>query len=124
MRWKQGLREETGIRFAAPPDEVEGYAGRGVDGWAITTAAGYLFRDEAGDAWWIIFQPYPDSGSHGDRARGDILACSESHDDLVQVRLLASDVQRGDAEAAFRLSASLLFADAAEVAGRIPHTSG
>jgi len=124
MRWKQGLREESGIRFAAPPDEVDGYGGRGVDGWAITTAAGYLFRDEAGDAWWIIFQPNPDSALHGDRAPGDILACSESHDDMVHVRLLASDVQRGDAETAFRLSGSLRYADAAEVAGRIPRTSG
>ncbi|MFP3462059.1 hypothetical protein R5O87_14525 [Arthrobacter globiformis] len=123
MRWNKGLREEGGIRFAAPPDAVEGYGGRGVDGFAITTAAGYLFRDEAGDPWWIIFHPYPESVSHGDRARGDILACSESHDDVVHVRLLASDVQRGDAEAAFRLSAPLGYEDAVEVAGRVPRAA-
>ncbi|UKA53396.1 hypothetical protein LFT45_16945 [Arthrobacter sp. FW305-BF8] len=124
MRWTKGLREEGGIRFSAQPDEVEGYGGRGVDGSAVTTAAGYLLRDEAGDAWRVIFQPYPESSSHGDRVIGDILACSESHDEVVHVRLLASGVRWADATAAFRQDAPVRYEDAARVASTVPRAAG
>ncbi|YCH09710.1 hypothetical protein ACTAQJ_09150 [Arthrobacter sp. alpha11c] len=111
---------DGGLRFAAPPDSVEGYGGRGVDGAAYRPPAGYLFRDEAGDTWWIIFQVSPDPGSHGPKVRGDVLGCSEAYDELVHVRVLAADVLRADADSAFRQQAPSSYEEAARVAASIP----
>lgn len=115
-------QEDTdgGLRFAAPPDSVEGYGGRGVDGAAYRPPAGYLFRDEEGDAWWIIFQVSPGPGSHGAKVRGDVLGCSEAYDELVHVRVLAADVLRADADAAFRQQSPSSYEEAANVAAGIP----
>ena len=111
---------DSGLRFAAPPDSVEGYGGRGVDGAAYRPPAGYLFRDEAGAAWWIIFQVSPGSDSHGPKVRGDVLGCSEAYDELVHVRVLATDVLRMDADAAFRQQSPSSYEEAANVAAGIP----
>ena len=119
MVWHQ-KDGEGGVRFAAPPDSVEGYGGRGVDGAAYSSSAGYLFNDKAGDTWWIIFQIPPDSGSHGSKVRGDVVACSAAYDELVHVRVLAADVLRNHADAAFRQKAPFSYEEAAEVAASIP----
>ncbi len=119
MGWHQG-DTDGGVRFAASPHAVEGYEGRGVEGAAYRPPAGHLFTDEAGDAWWIIFQISPNPGSHGSKVRGDVLACSAAHEELVHVRVLASDVLRVDADAAFRQDAPLSYEEAAEVAASIP----
>ena len=119
MGWHQS-DAEGGVRFAAPSEAVEGYEGRGVEGAAYHPPAGYLFRDKAGDTWWIIFQISPDSGSQGSKVRGDVLACSAAHNELVHVRVLAADVLRVDAGAAFRQNAPSSYEEAAEVAASIP----
>ena len=107
MRWDDG-DAEAGIRFSASADAVEGYGGHGVDGIAFAPRSGYLFRDEAGDTWWVIFQPFSDSGFHGDQVLGkNILACSAAYDEVVHVKVLASGVRRADAEAAFRQEITL-----------------
>jgi hypothetical protein len=122
MSWHQG-DGEGGVRFAAPPEAVEGYDGRGVEGAAYCPPAGYLFRDEAGDTWWIIFQMSPQAGSLRSQARGDVLACSASYDELVHVRVLASDVLRVEADTAFRQNAPSSYEEAVEVASRIPRAA-
>lgn len=119
MGWHQG-DAGGGVRFAAPPEAVEGYDGRGVEGAAYRPRAGYLFRDGAGATWWIIFQVAPGPGSHGSKVRGDVLACSAAYDELVHVRVLAPDVLRVDADAAFRQNSPFSYEEAAEVAARIP----
>jgi hypothetical protein len=118
MGWNQG-QAEGGLRFAASPDTVQGYEGRGVEGAAYRPPAGYLFRDVSGDTWWIIFQMSPDMGSNGPKVRGDVLACSAASDELVHVRVLASDVLRVDADAAFRQNAPFSYEEALEVAANI-----
>src|SRR5690349_16403057 len=107
---------DGGLRFAAAQASVEGYGGRGVDGEAYRPPDGFLFRDEAGNTWWIIFQVSPDPGSHGPKDRGDVLGCSESYDELVHVRVLATDVLRVDADAAFRQHSPSSYEEAANVA--------
>jgi hypothetical protein len=82
------------------PDAVEGYGGRGVDGAAYCPPAGCLFRDKAGDTWWVIFPISPGPGSQGARIRGDVLGCSAAYGGLVHVRVPAPGVLRADA--AFR----------------------
>ena len=119
MGWHQG-DTEGGVRFAASPDTVEGYEGRGVEGVAYRPPAGYLFKDDAGATWWVIFQMSPDAGSHGSKVRGDVLACSAAYNELVHVRVLASDVLRVNADAAFRQNAPCSYEEAAEVAASIP----
>jgi hypothetical protein len=119
MAWHQG-DTEGGVRFAAPQEAVEGYEGRGVEGPVYHPRAGYLFRDEAGATWWIIFQIYSDSRSHGSKVRGDILACSAAYDELVHVQVLAFDVLRADADAAFRQHTPFTYEEAVEVATSIP----
>ena len=99
---------------------VVGYGGRGVDGDAFLPRAGLLFRDETGGTWWVIFQPLQDSVVQGDQAVGDILACSASYDDMVQVRVLASSVGRADAAAAFRQRAPFRYEEAVGAARAVP----
>lgn len=113
-----------GVRFDAPAHAVVGYQGRGVDGAAYLPPTGILFVDAAGDPWWIIFQE--SAGIHSRRAlvRGDVLACSEHPDELVHVRVLAADVLRTDADAAFRQNAPVSLEEAAEVAAHIPRPGG
>ena len=118
MEWRQG-RGDGGLRFAAAREYVEGYGGRGVDGFAYQPPGDYLFRDESGGVWWIIFQESDDDANKS-RRRGDVLACSESYGELVHVRVLASDVGRAEADAAFRQNVPCTFEEAAEVAVRIP----
>lgn len=116
-------QEVAGLRFAAVPQAVEGYGARGVDGTAYRPPGGYLFLDKFGDTWWIIFQEFPDAGSHGPRAQGDVLGCSESHEEMVHVRVLASNVNRADADAAFRKNTPSSYEEAVEVASRIPRAA-
>jgi hypothetical protein len=118
----RGLREHgpAGLRFAAAPEDVEGYDGRGVDGIAYRPPGGYLFRDKSGGTWWIIFHEFLDDDSHKSRGRGDVLGCSESHEELVHVRVLASNVKRVEADAAFRQNTPSSYEDAVNVAARIP----
>jgi hypothetical protein len=123
MSWHQG-DGEGGVRFAAPPEAVEGYDGRGVDGAAYFPRSGYLFADDAGDPWWIIFQISPGTGSRRAQVRGDVLGCSAVHDELVHVRVLAADVLRVDADAAFRQNLPISFEEAAGVAARLPRAGG
>lgn len=122
MRWDD-VGAEAGTRFSASADAVEGYGGRGVDGTAFHPASGYLFRDQDGDRWWMIFQSYSDSHAHGDQVLGDILACSASYDEMVQVRVLASGVRRADAEAAFRKRAPFSYEQAVHAARLVPHSA-
>jgi hypothetical protein len=119
MSWHQ-WDAEGGVRFAAPPEAVDGYQGLGVDGVAYMPAGGYLFTDAAGDPWWIIFQISPGPFSRRALVRGDVLACSEVHDELVHVRVLAADVLRVDADAAFLQNAPLSFEEGVAVAARLP----
>lgn len=119
MSWHQG-DGEGGIRFAAPPESVAGYDGRGVDGAAYFPAGGLLFTDNAGDPWWIIFQVSPGAVVPRTQVRGDVLGCSAVHDEVVHVRVLAADVLRVDADAAFRQNPPLSFEEAVEVAARLP----
>jgi hypothetical protein len=116
----RGLREHgpAGLRFAAAPEDVEGYGGRGVDGIAYRPPGDYLFRDKSGGTWWIVFHEFLDDDSH--KGRGDVLGCSESHEELVHVRVLASNVNRVEADAAFRQNAQSSYEDAVDVAARIP----
>lgn len=123
MNWRD-VDGAGGVRFAAPPEDVVGFQGRGVDGTAYLPRGGILFLDAAGDPWWVIFQESPGNYSRRALVRGDVLACSEHHDELVHVRILAADVLRADADAAFRQNAPLSFEDAAEVAARIPRPGG
>ena len=120
-----GNREHraAGLRFAATPEAVEGYSGRGVDGTAYRPPGGYLFRDQAGDNWWIIFQELPHTASQRSSVHGDVLGCSESHDELVHVRVLASNVTRADADAAFRQKIPSSYEEVAAVAARIPRAA-
>lgn len=119
MGWHQG-DTEGGVRFAALPDAVEGYEGRGVEGAAYRPRADYLFRDESGATWWIIFQRSPDSGPHESKVRGEVLGCSAAHNEPVHVRVLASDVLRIDADVAFRQNSPFSYEEAVEVAASIP----
>jgi hypothetical protein len=119
MRWHD-VDGAGGVRFAAEPKEVVGYRGRGVEGAAYLPRGGILFKDAAGDPWWVIFQESPGTDPRRTRVRGDVLACSATHDELVHVRVLAADVLRVDADAAFRQNAAVSLEEAAEVAARIP----
>lgn len=121
MGWHQG-GADGGVRFTALPGAVEGYDGRLVEGAAYCPPGGYLFRDEAGVTWWIIFRIYPDPDSRGSKVRGDVLACSAAHDELVHVRVLASDVLRVNADAAFRQNAPSSYEEAVQVAACIPRS--
>ena len=120
-----GHREDrnAGLRFAAAPEAVEGYFGGGVDGAAYRPPGDYLFRDQSGINWWIIFQELPGIDPHGPRTHGDVLACSESHDELVHVRVLATNVKRTDADAAFGQNVPSTYEKAEEVAARIARTT-
>lgn len=120
-RWSErGLRERrpAGLRFSAAPANVEGYDGRGVDGIAYRPPGGYLFKDKSGGAWWIIFHQFPTDDPHAPR-RGDVLGCSESHEELIHVRVLAADVGRNDADAAFRDNMPSSYEEAEKVAAQI-----
>ena len=121
MGWHQG-EADGGVRFTAPPGAVEGYDGRRVEGAAYCPPEGYLFRDEAGVTWWIIFRISPAQDSRGSKVRGDVLACSAAHDELVHVRVLAADVLRVNADAAFRQNAPSSYEEAVQVAASIPRS--
>lgn len=114
---------EAGLRFAATPEAVEGYGGRGVDGTAYRPPAGYLFQDRTGGQWWIIFQEFPHAGSRRPAIYGDVLACPETHDELVRVRVLASNVNRVDADAAFEQNGPSNYEEAVEITARIPRAT-
>lgn len=113
-----GERRPAGLRFAAAPDSVEGYGGRGVDGIAYRPPGDYLFKDKSGGTWWIIFHQFPTDDPHTSR-RGDVLACSESHEELIHVRVLAADVSRNEADAAFRDNMPSSYEEAEKVAAQI-----
>jgi hypothetical protein len=113
-----------GVRFAAPAEEVAGFGGGGVDGAAYLPRGGIVFMDAAGDPWWVIFQESPGVHSRRTQVRGDVLACSAHHDELVHVRVLAADVLRVNADAAFRQHTPVSLEEAAEVAARIPRAVG
>lgn len=115
-----GEHGAAGFRFAAVPGNVEGYGGRGVDGAAYRPPGGYYFLDKAGAPWWVIFQEFPEAGPRGPQVHGDVLGCCESHEDLVHVRVLAPNVNRADADAAFRKNPPSTYEEAVEVASRIP----
>lgn len=109
-----------GIYYRAHPDAVVGFGGRGVAGLAYRWSGGYLFKDDSGDSWWIIFQPSADAGVPPMKVRGEVLACSASPDDLVHVRVLASGVLEVDADAAFRDGAPATLEEAVQAAAGIP----
>lgn len=121
-RYEMG--RDGGIRFVALPGVVKGYGGRGVEGAVYRPQAGNLFCDGAGGTWWIIFQISPDARFQGAQVRGDVLACSASHDAVIQVRVLASDVLRVDADAAFGQNAPSNYEEAVAVAARILPAGG
>ncbi|WP_427132692.1 hypothetical protein [Pseudarthrobacter sp. S9] len=112
------------MKFAALAGTVTGYGDRGVDGTAYSSRDGYLFADGNDDAWWIVFQPSSGAGVPGAQARGDVLACSDAHGELIRVRVLAGDVLRRDADAAFREHAPLTYEDAVAVAADLPAHRG
>lgn len=115
-----GRDDSRDVKFAALPGAVTGYGGRGLDGTAYSSRDGYLFEDSREDTWWIIFQPSPGSGFSTLDARGDVLACSAAHGEPVTVRVLAGDVARRDADAAFRENTPFTYEDAVAVATGIP----
>lgn len=108
-----------GISFVALPGSVVGYGDRGVNGVAYRGAGGYVFRDKVGGRWWIIFQPHADEIAGNARARGDVLACSHAFGEAVQVRVLAGDVLRCEADAAFGGGTPSSYEDAAGMAAAI-----
>lgn len=124
MRWDEVPEDRGRVRFAAAAGAVEGYGGRGLNGRALHPAAGYLFPDEDGEGWWVIFQPWPSPGSPGHKVPGDILACNDSYGDMVHVVVLAAGVWEDDAGAAFRVHLPSSLADAARVAASVPHVAG
>lgn len=115
-----GKHRPAGLRFAAAPAEVEGYGGRGVDGVAYRPPGDYIFKDQSGGTWWIIFHEFLNDDPHGSRHLGDVLACSESHGEPVHVRVLASNVSRAEADSAFGDNLPFSYEDAVKVAARIP----
>jgi hypothetical protein len=119
MNWREA-GGAGGVRFAAPPEEVADFQGRGVYGAAYLPRGGILFKDADGDPWWVIFQETPGTDTRHTHVRGDVLACTATHDELVHVRVLAADVLQVDADAAFRQDAPVSLEDAADVAARIP----
>lgn len=123
MRWDEVPEDRGRVRFAAAADAVEGYGGRGLNGTALHPAAGYLFPDQDGEGWWVVFQPWP-SGSSGHKVPGDLLACNDSYGDMVHVVVLATGVWEDDAEAAFRTHLPSSLADAARVAASVAHVAG
>ncbi|CAN7322272.1 hypothetical protein LJR078_001822 [Arthrobacter sp. LjRoot78] len=121
-RWREGglgERRPSGLRFAAAAESVEGYGGRGVDGIAYRPPGDYLFKDKSGGTWWIIFHPFPTDDAHTSRHRGDVLACSESHEELIHVRVLAANVSRAEADAAFRDNMPTSYEEVEKVAAQI-----
>jgi hypothetical protein len=79
----------------------------------------YLFKDKSGGTWGIIFHQFPTDDPHTPRCHGDVLACSESHEELIHVRVLAADVSRNEADAAFRDNKPSNY----EEAEKLPHRS-
>ncbi|MDQ0800019.1 hypothetical protein [Arthrobacter sp. SLBN-112] len=124
MRWDEAPEDRGKVKFAAAAGAVEGYGGRGLNGRALHPATGYLFPDQDGEGWWVIFQPWPPSGAHPHKVPGDILACNDSYGDMVHVVVLAAGVWEDDAEAAFRANVPLTLADAARVAATVAHVAG
>jgi len=125
-RWMSQLGSDgpSGVQYMALPGAVAGYGDRGVEGAAYGSRGGYLFRDNSGDGWWIIFQRSADDVSSRARVHGDVLACSASHGEAVRILVLAADVLQHDADAAFREGAPSSFEDAAGVAAGIPARKG
>lgn len=121
MRWDEAPEDRGRVRFAASAEAVEGYGGRAVNGRALRPATGFLFPDQDGEAWWVIFQPWPSAAPAGHKVPGDILACNDSYGDMVHVVVLAAGVREDDAEAAFRAHRPVSLADAVRVAGTVPH---
>jgi len=121
MRWDDAPEDRGRVKFAAAAGAVEGYGGRGLNGRALHPAAGYLFPDQDGEGWWVIFQPWPSPDAHVHKVPGDILACNDSYGDMVHVVVLAAGVWEDDAEAAFRAHVPLTLADAARVAATVAH---
>src|SRR6478735_8867863 len=101
MRWDESPEDRGRVKFAAAAEAVEGYGGRGLNGRALQPASGYLFPDQDGEGWWVVFQPWPSAGPEAHRVPGDVLACNDSYGDMVHVVVLASGVWEDDAEAAF-----------------------
>jgi hypothetical protein len=114
-----GEYQPAGLRFAASAENVEGYGGQGVDGIAYRPPGDYLFKDKSGSAWWIIFHPVRTEDPHTARQRGDVLACSESHEEPIHVRVLAASVSRAEADAAFRNKTPSSYEEAEKVAAQI-----
>ncbi|UUL77337.1 hypothetical protein NG819_07610 [Pseudarthrobacter sp. Fe7] len=123
MRWDEEPEDRGRVKFAAAADAVEGYGGRAVNGRALHPTAGYLFPDQDGEPWWVIFQPWPAPGPHPHKVPGDILACNDTYGDMVHVVVLAAGVWEDDAEAAFHANVPSSLADAARVAATVAHIS-
>lgn len=119
-----GRDESRDVRFVALAGTVTGYGDRGVDGTAYKSRDGYLFSDSAEDSWWVIFQASSGAVFPRAQARGDVLACSDSHGETIHVRALAKGVLRVDADAAFRDHAPVSYEDAVAVAAGIADRLG
>src|SRR6476660_902160 len=113
MRWDESPEDRGRVKFAAAAEAVEGYGGRGLNGRALQPASGYLFPDQDGEGWWVVFQPWPSAGPSAHKVPGDML----------DVVVLAAGVWEDDAKAAFRDKAPASLADAARVAASVPHIS-
>lgn len=114
----------AGIRYAAPAGTVTEHDDRRVEGTAYRSRGGYLFKDSSGDDWWIIFRRSTDGVSLRALVRGDVLACSASHEGKVQVRVLATGVLQHDADTGFREGTPSSFEEAAGLAASIPVRQG
>ncbi|MDP9890163.1 hypothetical protein [Pseudarthrobacter enclensis] len=114
----------AGVRYAAPAGTVSESDGRTVEGPAYRSRGGYLFEDSSGGQWWIIFRTTTESFSLRALVRGDVLACSASYGQQVQVRVLAAGVLRSDADAAFRKMTPSSLEDAAWLAASVPVPPG
>jgi len=114
----------AGIRYVAPAGTVTDYDDRAVEGSAYRSRGGYLFKENSGDDWWMIFRRSTGGVSSRALVRGDVLACSAAHGEKARVRVLATDVLQSDADAAFRKAAPSSFEDAALLAVSIPVRKG
>ncbi|SDT53474.1 hypothetical protein SAMN04489743_3444 [Pseudarthrobacter equi] len=119
MRWDDLPQHDSGVRFAAPPEKVEGYGGRGVNAIALHPSGGYVFLDTGGAGWWVVFQPDAGPGLHWRQRPGDILACSAAFDEMVHVVVLASHVRGADALAAFHSAMPATLEEAVDVAAAL-----
>lgn len=93
---------------------------RDIEGNAYRSRDGYLFKDSEGVGWWIFFAAHARGGVRGPVA-GDVMACARMDEEgAMRVTVLAGDVLRDDADAAFNRTPPASFEAAAAIARELP----